>query len=293
LEIKRLGGSDILISGIGLGAAHLSLSTRPPESQAIAVLHRALTLGVSLIDTADSYCKDETDKHHNEKLIRRALQQYDGTTTHVVVATKGGLTRFDGDWTCNGNPNHLRKAIRASFEALGGEKPIDLWQFHAPDPNFTVRESLVAAKEAKGAGLIRSVGVSNFSLAEIEEARSVVEIVSVQNQYSPWHRQPECTSIINYCEAEGLTFFPWSPLGGSPRLGRLGDINRLRAIADEKGVSVHCLVLAWHRAKSSCIVPIPGASKTTSIEDAVRAIEVKLSSGEINRIEAAATLRQR
>ena len=284
--MTRLGRTRISISAIGFGAAHLSVGIRPSEVQAIAVIHRALSLGISLIDTADSYCEDEADKHHNEKLIRRALQRYDGDTTHVVVATKGGVMRPSGDWLCVGTPNYLRTAIRASFEALGGDKPIDLWQFHAPDPKYTVRESLMAAREAKGEGLIRSVGVSNFSLSEIQEAREVVDIVSVQNQYSPWHRQSEFDGIISYCEAEGLTFLPWSPLGGSSRLGRKGDISRLQSLAEEKFVSPYCLVLAWHRSKSSCIVPIPGASRTASVEDAVRAIDVRLSSTDINRLEA-------
>ena len=285
METKQLGNTDVTISAIGLGGMPMSLSSRPPESQAIDVIHRALALGVTLIDTADSYCKDESDKHHNEGLIHKALQQYDGDTSHVTVATKGGLMRPNGSWTRNGNPEHLRETIRTSFETLGGSKPIDVWQYHAPDPNYSIEEALTPAKEAVNQGLIRFVGVSNFSVEQIKRARDVVEIVSVQNQYNPWYRQPEFDGVLEYCETEGLTFFPWSPLGGSRRVSSLEDIPVIAQLAKEKGVSVYQIVLAWLCAKSPCIVPIPGASKVSSIEDSVGAIALKLSEEEVGRID--------
>lgn len=285
METKQLGKTDINISVIGLGGMPMSLSSRPPEKQAIAVIHRALDLGVTLIDTADSYCQDESDKHHNERLICKALQEYTGDTSQIKVATKGGLMRPHGSWTRNGNPAHLRQTIRDSFEALGGQKAIDIWQFHAPDPDYTLEASLAPAKAAVKDGTIRYIGVSNFSVEQIKQARDLVEIVSVQNQYNPWHRQPEFDSVLEYCETEGLTFFPWSPLGGSRRVGRLEDIAVIRELAHEKDVSVYCIVLAWLRAKSPCIVPIPGASKLASVEDSARAVEVQLTDAEIQRID--------
>jgi pyridoxine 4-dehydrogenase len=263
----------------------MSLSGRPPESQAINVIHKALDQGVTLIDTADSYCQDESDKHHNERLICKALQQYQGDTSQVTIATKGGLMRPNGSWTRNGNPDHLRQTIRVSFEALGGTKPIDVWQYHAPDPNYTIEEALAPAKEAVDEGLIRFVGVSNFSVEQIKQARNVVEIVSVQNQYNPWNRQPESDGVLEYCETEGLTFFPWSPLGGSRRVSKLEDIPVIAQLAKEKGVSVYQIVLAWLLAKSPCIVPIPGASKLSSIDDSIQASEVKLSEAEVRKID--------
>ncbi len=267
------------------GGMPLSLRGRPPESQAIEVIHRALDLGVTLIDTADSYCQDESDKHHNEQLIAKVLQKYQGDISQVIVATKGGLMRPNGNWTRNGNPDHLRETIRVSFESLGREKPIDVWQYHAPDPNYTIEESLTPVKEAVAAGLIRFVGVSNFSVEQIQRARDVVDIVSVQNQYNPWQRQPEFDGVLDYCEKHGLTFLPWSPLGRSRRVSRLEDIPEISHLAQEKGVSVYAVVLAWLRAKSPCIVPIPGASKTSSIEDSVRSLQVKLSPEEVQRID--------
>lgn len=284
METTRLGNTDVTISRIGLGGMPMSLKSRPPEDQSIQVIHRALDLGVTLIDTADSYCKDESDKHHNEKLIAKALKQYQGNAS-VIVATKGGLMRPNGDWTRNGNPDHLRETIKISFESLGGEKPIDVWQYHSPDPNYTIEESLTPAKEAVENGLIRFVGVSNFSVEQIKRARDVVDIVSVQNQYNPWHRQPEKDGVLEYCENNGITFLPWSPLGGSSRVSKLEDIPAIAKLAKEKDTSVYAVVLAWLRSKSPCIVPIPGASKTSSVEGSVRSLDVKLSPDEVKQID--------
>ena len=285
METKQLGNTGVTISAIGLGGMPMSLSNRPSEEQAIAVIHRALALGVTLIDTADSYCQDESDKHHNEKLIAKALQQYTGDTSQIIVATKGGLMRPNGSWTRNGDPEHLRETIRTSFKALGGNKPIDLWQYHAPDPNYTIKAALTPAKEAVEEGIIRFVGVSNFSVEQIKQARDVVEVVSVQNQYNPWYRQPESDGVLKYCETENLTFFPWSPLGGSRRVSSLQDLKVIAQLAQAKGVSVYQIVLAWLRAKSPCIVPIPGASKVASIGDSVGAVAVTLSDAEISQID--------
>lgn len=285
IETKQLGNTGVPISAIGLGGMPMSLSSRPQEAQSIQVIHRALDLGVTLIDTADSYCKDESDKHHNERLIAKAVTEYQGDRAKITIATKGGLMRPNGDWTRNGNPEHLRETIHSSFEALGGEKPIDIWQYHAPDPNYLIEESLKPVKEAVESGLIRFVGVSNFSVEQIKRARDVVEIVSVQNQYNPWHRQPEQDGVLEYCQRENLTFLPWSPLGGSRRVSRLEEIGAIASLAKAKGVSVYAIVLAWVRAKSPCIVPIPGASKVASIEDSVKSVEVKLSKEEVQQID--------
>ncbi|MGI8500210.1 MAG: aldo/keto reductase [Hassallia sp.] len=285
MQTKQLGKTGVSVSAIALGGMPMSLSSRPPEAESIQVIHRALDLGVTFIDTADSYCKDESDKHHNEKLIHKALQTYNGDASNVVVATKGGLMRPQGNWTRNGNPEHLRKTIRESFEALGGNKPIDVWQYHSPDPDYTIEQALKPAKEAVKEGLIRFVGVSNFSVEQIKQAQDFVEIVSVQNQYSPWYRQPEKDGVLKYCEQQQLTFLPWSPFGGSRRHSDLQDIKAIAQLASYKNVSVYCIVLAWLRSKSPCILPIPGASKVSSIEDSVRAVDVKLSDDEVQKID--------
>jgi aryl-alcohol dehydrogenase-like predicted oxidoreductase len=286
-HLRELGNTRTMLFPIGLGAMPMSISGRPPEAQAIATIHRAPDLGVNLIDTADAYCLDESDKHHNEKLIHKALEQYSGDRSQVLIATKGGLMRPNGSWTRNGDPNHLRQTIRESFEALGGQKAIDLWQYHSPDPNYAIADSLAPVKEAVDEGMIRFVGVSNFSVEQIEQAREVVEIVSVQNQYNPWHRNPEFDGVLSYCEAEGITFLPWSPLGGSSRVNQLATISGMTDLANEKNISIYSLILVWMLSRSTAIVPIPGASKPESIADSVTAAQVRLSDDEMAIVDRA------
>ncbi|MBD1845069.1 aldo/keto reductase [Cyanobacteria bacterium FACHB-63] len=286
-HLRELGITREMVFPIGLGGMPMSIRDRPPEDQSIDTIHKALELGVTLIDTADAYCRDESDKHHNEKLIYKALQQYTGDKSQVMIATKGGLMRPNGAWTQNGNPDHLRQTIRESFEALGGDKPIDIWQYHSPDPNYSIKEALTPAKEAQNEGIVRYVGVSNFSIDQIKHARDVVEIVSVQNQYNPWHRNPEFDGVLEYCEAEGITFLPWSPLGGMSRVKQLQQFTGMTDLAAEKGLSIYSLILAWMLSKSPCIVPIPGASRPETIADSIKAAQVRLDPPEIAIVEDA------
>lgn len=286
MQTRTLGPTSLEVSEIGFGAMHLSLAGRPPEAGAIDVVHHVLDLGVTFIDTADSYCKDESDKHHGERLVRKALGAYEGDTSHVVVATKGGLMRPEGRWTRNGDPEHIRTTIRESVDALGGA-PIQLWQHHGPDPEIPVEKSLQPVREAVDEGLIQHVGVSNYSVEQIERARDVVDVVSVQNQYSPWHRQPERDGVLDYCEAHDLTFLPWSPLGGRSRAKDLDEFGELEALADEKGISPQRLVLAWLMARSPAVLPIPGASRIETAEDSIAAADVILTDDEVERIERA------
>ncbi len=286
MRTTELGSTGVEASALGIGAMHLSLEGRPPEDDAIGVLHRTLDLGVTFLDTADSYCRNEEDKHHNERLIRKALDAYEGDTSGVLVATKGGLMRPGGRWTRNGHPDHLRATIRESHRIFGG--PIQLWQHHAADPDVPLEDSLRAAKEAVEEGLIRYVGVSNYSVEKIKRAREVVEVVSVQNEYSPWQRKPEREGVIEYCEREGLTFLPYSPLGGKRRAKSFDAYPAIMEIAEGKGISPQRLVLAWLLAKSPCILPIPGVSRIETLVDSVPAVEVRLSEDEVRRIDGAA-----
>ncbi|WGV28763.1 aldo/keto reductase [Halotia branconii] len=287
MQTKQLGDTGIEISVVGLGGMPMSLSKRPPESQAIETIHRALSLGITLIDTADAYCLNESEKHHNEKLIHQALQQYDGDTSRIFTVTKGGFTRPNGEWVVNGNPDYLRQSIQDSFEALGGDKPIDLWLYHSPDPKYSIKESLTPAKEALAKGIIRFVGVSNFSVNQIKQAREVVDIVAVENQYNLWHRNSEFNGVLEYCEQEKLTFLAWSPLGGFAGKRRTSDLDSiaiLKELAAAKGVSTYCILLAWLRAKSPAIVPIIGARRPSSIEDSANSISVQLSDEEVQQM---------
>lgn len=285
MQTRRLGPTSVPVSQIGYGAMHLSLQGRPDRDHAVRVLHHALDRGVTFIDTADAYCVDESDKHHNERLIRDALDRYDGDADGVVVATKGGLMRPGGDWTPNGTPEHLRETIRESVDALGG--PLFLWQHHRPDPDVHVHDSLRPVADAVDEGLIRHVGVSNYTVDQIEQAREVVDVVSVQNQYSPWHRAPEEDGVLTYCTDRDLAFLPWSPMGGQARTKRLDEIDALRALAEARGISPQRLVIAWLLHRSPAIVPIPGTTDPSHLDDVLAAADVELSDDEMARMDAA------
>jgi|CXWL01.1.fsa_nt_gi aryl-alcohol dehydrogenase-like predicted oxidoreductase len=287
LRQVALGASQQRISAIGFGAMHLANGERCTPENATSVLHRALELGVTLIDTADRYCRDETDAHINEKQIAAALATYAGDISRVCVATKGGMLRPGGMWVRFGKPDHIRRTIRESFEALGGDRPIPLWQYHQPDHNYPLEETLGAVKEAVDAGLIRHVGVSNFTVPQIERARRIVDIVSVQNEYSLWCREVERNGLLEYCEREGLTLLAWRPLGGTDRAKKLGENQSLNEIAHRRGVSAHELAIAWLLAKSSRVVPIPGSTRVAGVEQSVAASAIALHEHELRALESA------
>jgi aryl-alcohol dehydrogenase-like predicted oxidoreductase len=288
MEMTTLNGTDRRLSAIGLGGMPMSLRGRPPESQSLQVIQSALDRGVRLIDTADSYCLDDTDFHHNESLIRRALDEWDGDRDQVTVATKGGLVRPDGRWETDGDPARLRRTIQESIDTLGGNRPIDLWQLHAPDPEYTLEEQLEPAITAKQDGDIRHIGLSNVSVEQIERARELVDIVSVQNQYNLWHRDPESDGVLAYCDNNDLTFLPWSPFGGSSRAAKVADIDLLNDIADRHtDASPYQVVLAWMRSKTDQLIPIPGASRLKTMHDSVDAAELQLDASDVDAIDDA------
>lgn len=283
VRTTTIDATDLRVSAVGLGAMLLSIQGRPDREDAIRVIHHALDIGVNFIDTADSYCLDEDDKHHNEYLIREALDGYDGDASAVVVATKGGLMRYGGEWPRNGDPDHLRRTIRESVEALGA--PITIWQHHAPDTRYSVVESLRPAREAVEEGLIRYVGVSNYSVDQIERARDVVDVVSVQNQFSLWHRNPLRDGVLEYCTNQQITFLPWGPLGGRRRAKGVAEYEVIRELASAKNASPYQIALAWLMAKSPVVLPIPGVTRPESIEDSVGAASITLSDDEVARLE--------
>lgn len=243
-------------------------------------------MGVMFLDTADSYCTGTDDMHHGERLVAEALEAYPGDTSEVVVATKGGLRRPGGRWVADCDPERLRRTIRESFEVLGGDEPIDLWQLHTVDNNHDVRASLEPAVEAAERGMIRHIGVSNFKIPDIQRAREVVDPITVQNQWNPWHRDPEDDGVLDFCEDEGLTFLPWSPFSGRSTADAVADVPVLSDVARARGTSPHRVLLAWMMAKSPAVVPIPGASRIETLEDSIRAVEIELTDEEFERIDS-------
>ena len=283
---RPLGPGAPAVSVVGFGGMPLSLDSRPSESQGIEVLHSALDSGMTLIDTADVYCIDDDDIGHNERLIAKALGSWSGDRDSIVVATKGGLTRPGGAWERNGRPDHLRAACERSLKALGVER-IDLYQFHAPDPAVPFEESVGAIAELQREGKVRWVGLSNVSVAEVEMARGMVDVITVQHRLSPFFREALDTGVVKYCDDNGIGFLAYSPVGGGRLNKKLPDHPVVGPIADAHGVSSHAVVLAWVLARGPNVIIIPGARTVEHALDSVGAADLDLSEDELGAIDAA------
>jgi pyridoxine 4-dehydrogenase len=271
----RLGG-DLNVNRLGFGAMRITgegiWGWPPDRSNALKVLRRAIELDVNFIDTADAYGPEVS-----ELLIAEALHPYPAS---LVIATKGGLTRpGPGEWKPNGRPEYLTQCVEKSLKRLQLER-IDLYQLHRIDPRVPVEESLGAIKKMQDAGKIRHVGLSEVTPEEIERARKVVPIVSVQNRYNIMDRKSEGT--LHFCEKENLGFIPWFPIGAG-RLAKSG--NALDGAAKRHGVSAVQLALAWLLQKSQVMLPIPGTSSVAHLEENMAAAAIKLSAEEWKTIE--------
>jgi aryl-alcohol dehydrogenase-like predicted oxidoreductase len=275
---RKLGDADVF--PIGLGGMPLSLKGRPDEDQAIRTIHAALDAGVNLIDTADAYAYDEDDVGHNERLIAKALR---GRRDGVLVATKGGHTRRGQAWELDGRPEHIRAACEASLRALETDV-IDLYQFHRPDPGVPYAESIGAFRDLRDEGKVRWVGVSNANVEQLDEARGIVDIVSVQNQLALNFTSPIAKGEVAYADEHGLAFLPWSPLGGIGRADGTADVSPVARAAEAHDVSPQQVVLAWLLALSPTVIPIPGSSRPETIGDSARAAELRLTDDEVAAI---------
>ncbi|MFZ6993347.1 aldo/keto reductase [Curtobacterium sp. RRHDQ66] len=287
--MKQRTIGDTNVSAIGLGGMPMSIEGRPDERQAIATIHAALEAGVTLIDTADAYHLAAHDEvGHNEELIGRAVREYHGDASQVLIATKGGHLRPEpGAWAQNGHPEYLKEAAKASAKRLGVET-IDLYQFHRPDPAVPYADSIGALAELLDEGVIRMAGISNADVDQIRLANEVLDgrLVSVQNQFSPAFRSSE--PELELCDEMSIAFLPWSPLGGIAGAADLGSTYAdFATVARDRGVTPQVIALAWELAKSDVVIPIPGASRPQSILNSVTAATVKLRPEDIARLDAA------
>ena len=271
------------VGAIGLGGMPMSLEGRPDEEQSIRTIHAALDGGVTFIDTADAYCLNDKEIGHNERLIAKAISTWPGSES-IHVATKGGHTRpGDGSWQQDGRPEYLNKACEASLKALGVEA-IWLYQYHRPDPKVPFAESVGALKDLQDEGKIQLAGLSNVGVEQIDEASEIIDVASVQNEFSAAFTESE--PELRHCEKRGIAFLPWSPLGGIGSAGELGDRHRaFSEVADECGVSPQQVALAWELAKAGNVIPIPGASRPETIGDSLGAAELQLSEAQLRRLE--------
>jgi pyridoxine 4-dehydrogenase len=266
LEINRLGYGAMRITGPGVWG-------EPDDhDECVRVLRRAVELGVNFIDTADSY-----GPFVSEDLIAEALHPY---PDHLVVATKGGLTRSGpGIWEAVGRPEYLRQCVQMSLRRLKLDE-IDLYQFHRPDPKVPFEESVGALKELQDKGLIRHVGLSNVTLSQLESARRIVDVAAVQNRFNLADRSSE--AVLEVCESAGVGFIPWAPVAGG-QLARPG--GPLDTISGRHSVSISQLSLAWTLQRSPVMLPIPGTSKVAHLEENMKASELELTEKEWEAIE--------
>jgi aryl-alcohol dehydrogenase-like predicted oxidoreductase len=265
----------------------LSIHGRPDdEAAAVRVVHAALEAGMTLIDTADVYCLDDADLGHNERLMATALRSWTGRKGGVAVATKGGLTRPRGGWEHDARPERLRRACERSLAALGVER-IDLYQLHAPDPRVPFAESVGALADLQRSGKIRWIGLSNVSVREIDEARTQVTVVTVQNRLNPFFREAIDAGVVAHCAEHGIGFLAYSPVGGGRLNRKLPAHPTLQPIAARHGVSPHAVVLAWVLAQAPTVIVIPGARTVEHARDSATAAGVVLSADELVAIDRA------
>jgi aryl-alcohol dehydrogenase-like predicted oxidoreductase len=265
-SVNRLGFGAMRITGPGIWG-----EPRDP-AEARRVLRRALELGVEFIDTAHSYGPEVS-----ERLIGEALYPYPGD---LLITTKSGLQRSGPDaWTPDGRPETIRRDCDRSLTLLRRER-IDLLQLHRIDPNVPIEESLGTMVELQAEGKVDMIGVSNVSVDQLDRARAVTDIVSVQNRYSLGDRESE--AVLAACEREGIAFLPWHPLGA----GSLTEAPELEGVAAAHGATAAQVAIAWLLQRSPAILPIPGTSSVAHLEENVAAAGLELSDAELQRLAA-------
>jgi len=264
-------GGDMPVNRFGFGAMRLTgqgIWGEPADREECKrVLRRALELGINFIDTADSYGPEVS-----ERLIAETLYPY---PNELVIATKGGLLRpGPGQWDPDGRPEHLRAACESSLKRLRVDQ-IDLYQFHRPDPKVPFEESIGALKALKDEGKIRHLGLSNVTTDQVEQAQKLTRIVSVQNRYSVYERTSE--PVLEFCSLEEIAFLPWRPVEG----GELAATGVVSQIARRNGATPAQVALAWLLAHSPVMLPIPGTSKVTHLEENLGAVGLDLAPAEL------------
>ena len=269
----------------GLGCMRLSTDSDRDDERSVAVLHAALDAGIRFFDTADAYCRDDSETGHNERLIARAISSWQGERDQVRVATKGGLTRPQGAWVSDGRARHLQRACEASLRALGLDR-LPLYQLHAPDPRTPLATSVRALQELKDQRLIAAIGICNVNLKQIEEARQLAEISTVQIELSPWLDDSILNGVIPYCIREGIRVLVHRPLGGPKGCRRIAADAGFTSVAARLGATPVETALAWIANLSPALVPLPGATKPETARSIVRAQQLQLSDVDRDLLDA-------
>ncbi|WP_213938865.1 aldo/keto reductase [Pseudomonas sp. dw_612] len=309
MQTRQLGKNGPLVSAIGLGCMGMTdfYTTGTDTREATATLHRALELGINLLDTADMY-----GPHTNEELIGKAIA---GKRDQVFLASKFGIVRDPANPTArgvDGRPEYIRQSIDGTLKRLGVDT-LDLYYQHRIDPQVAIEETVGAMAELVKAGKVRYLGLSEASVATLERANKVHPISALQSEYSLWSRDQEDNGCLAACQRLGIAFVPYSPLGRgfltgalkspddfaaddyrrfSPRFQgenfakNLRLVQQVQTLAADKGVAAGQLALAWVLAQGDYLIPIPGTKQRKYLEENVAALEVKLSAGELQALEA-------
>jgi HAD superfamily hydrolase (TIGR01662 family) len=263
----------------------LSTEADRNDEQSIGVLHAAFDAGITLVDTADAYCLDDSETGHNERLIARALSTWRGDRSAIAVATKGGMTRPDGRWEVDGRAAHLRAACERSRRALGVDR-IALYQLHAVDPRTPLGTSVRALAALQRDGLIEAIGLSNVTVSQIEEARRIAAIDAIQVELSVWHDEHLLSGVAEYCVAHGLTLLAHRPLGGRRSRARTASDPTLTAVASRHDATPFEVALAWLMDLAGVIVPLPGATQVETVRSAARARTIELTGEDRDALDA-------
>ena len=293
LQTRKI--ADLTVSLVGLGCMPLSnIKMVDHREQAIATIHHAIDSGITLLDTANVYSPSWDTFGHNETLVAEAVRTYSGNAdiSKVVIATKGGIIKpADNVVERDGTREGLLKACEASLKRLNTSS-IELYQFHRHDPSVTYTEQMLSLKALKDAGMVKRIGLSNAQGPELAVALEILGgpndggVVSIQNEYSPRYRGEQ--DVLDKCIELGIAFLPWSPLGGAAQAGEVGSrYSDFAAVATEVGATAQEVVLAWLLALTPVMIPIPGATKTATVDSIIRSSALKLTSAQVERLTAA------
>lgn len=293
LQTRKI--ADLNVSLVGLGCMPLSnIKMVDHREQAIATIHHAIDSGITLLDTANVYSPSWDTFGHNETLVAEAVRTYSGNAdiSKVVIATKGGIIKpADNVVERDGTREGLLKACEASLKRLNTSS-IELYQFHRHDPSVTYTDQMLSLKALKEAGMVKRIGLSNAQGPELAVALEILGgpndggVVSIQNEYSPRYRGEH--DVLDKCTELGIAFLPWSPLGGAAQAGEVGSrYSDFAAVATEVGATAQEVVLAWLLALTPVMIPIPGATKTATVDSIIRSSALKLTSAQVEQLTAA------
>jgi aryl-alcohol dehydrogenase-like predicted oxidoreductase len=280
---RLVGDTSITVNPIGLGGMPLSIQGRPDETTAVEVIRAFVEGGGDFIDTAISYCLDNDDLGHNERLVFKALHSLKHHPD-VLVATKGGLTRPNGRWEVDASPQWLRRCCEQSARDLGN--PIRLYYLHAVDPNVPLADSLGELVRLREEGKIVAIGLSNVSAKQLDEALKITPIAAVQNRCNLYERRDFDSGLVDHCRVRNIAYVPYSPVGGHFGHKRVAQDPTLTRIAAKYETTPYVIALAWLLSRGDHVIPIPGASKVASARGSLTAPRIDLDTEDLTALDA-------